>query len=156
MLAVMLVALLKVTGPDAPSAAPPTLISGPKLAVVAAVQFVYWPVTLTATLAPAVPMLGLICVMTGVPAVTLKPPLRVTTSELVVTVMSRLPTEAFESPHILAVNWVVLFTVIGVFTVIQEPKVTLETPDWKEVNSPSMTTVADVPAWAEFGVAEVS
>src|SRR5580692_890176 len=59
-LAVRLVALLTVTGPETPSAAPPTLMPGPKLAVVVPLtQLVYWPVMVTVTEAPGVPMLGL-------------------------------------------------------------------------------------------------
>lgn len=47
-LAVTLVALLSVTGPNVPAAAPPTEMPGPKFAVVELVQVVNAPVTLTA------------------------------------------------------------------------------------------------------------
>ena len=124
--------------------------------VEAEVQLVYWPVIVTLrAVVFGFPKLGLTCVMTGVPAVTLKAPDKVIGVPLVVTVTSRLPTLALEATVMLAVSCVRVTPEIK-FTLTPEPKLTVEKPAWKVVNSPTMTTLAVVPAWAKFGVAESS
>src|SRR5665213_1925630 len=153
--AVSVVALLTTTGPDVPSAAPPTEILGPKLAVVVPLtQLVYWPLIVTVTVALGVPMLGLIWVMTGVPARTVKPLLSETFSLPVVTSTLRAPTDAFAATVMLAVSIVVLLTVT-VLTVTPEPKLTVDVPCVKLVKAPLTTMLAVAPACAELGVAEV-
>ena len=68
-------------------------------------------------------------------------------AEVVVKVTDFGLAKAFDATVMLAVNCVALFTVTGgVFTVIPEPKLTVETPCWKLVNSPSMTMLAVLPA----------
>src|ERR1035438_8021546 len=97
-------------------------------------------------------MLGLIWVMTGVPAVMLNPPFNTTFWLLVLTVILRLPTAALVATVMLAVNCVALLTVTRL-TAIPDPKLTVEKPCWKVVNSPVMTILAVVPAWAVLGEA---
>jgi hypothetical protein len=61
MVAVALVALVTVTGPYAPSAAPPTEIPGPKFAcVVPWTNVVLLPVRVTVRVSPSDPLVGLI------------------------------------------------------------------------------------------------
>jgi len=94
--------------------------------------------------------LGEICVITGVPAVTAKPPLSVRVVPLVVTETSRIPTVAFDATVMLAVNCVVVTPEMK-FTVTPEPKLTVEKPAWKVVNWPLTTTLRVVPAWPKVG-----
>ena len=78
-LTVMLVAVAVTTGPGNPGPAAPTTVipsaAVPMVTVEAVVQLVYWPVMVTVRpVWPGLPKLGLMLVITGVPAVTLKPP----------------------------------------------------------------------------------
>ena len=145
-----------VTGPFAPSAAPPTEMPGPKFATdVPLIQLVYWPVIVTLTAAFGVPMFGLMTVMTGVPGRTVKPLFRFRFCEPVVTLTVRAPTVAFAAMLILAVSCVALATVMKL-VVIPEPKPTVEVACAKLEKAPSITTLRVAPAVPVPGVAEVS
>ena len=133
------------TGPETPSAAPPTLIPGPKLAVVVPfTQLVYWPIIVT------------------VHAVARRADVRidlrndrrsrgyrkgVVQREGLAAGgdrdVGRWFTDAFERMVMLAVNCVVLFTVTKL-AVIPSPNVADEKPCWKVVKTPLMTTLTVV------------
>jgi len=118
----MLVAVAETTGPGKPGPAAPTTVipsAGVPMVTVEGVapvevQLVYWPVIVTVRPVWAgLPILGLICVMTGVPAVTSNALESVIGLPLLVTVRSRFPTEALEATVMLAVNCVAVTLVSG-------------------------------------------
>ena len=115
--------------------------------VEADVQLVYWPVKLIAKADwPGLPIFGLICVMTGVPGVTVKPPDNVSGVPFVVTVISDVPTVALGGILRVACTCVRLLTVTMLGVGNPPPKVTEVKPCWKLVNWPSMVTVTVWPA----------
>ncbi len=135
-----------------------TVIPAPKLAVVVpCTQCVNCPVRLTLSLCwPCWPVFGFTSVSTGVPLVTVKPLVSVTTSPPVVTVTLRAPLAAAGSMFSTAVA-VVAELMVSVATVIPAPKLAVVVPCTQCVNCPVRLTLSPCcPCWPVFGFTGVS
>jgi hypothetical protein len=133
-----------------------TVIPEPKLAVVVpCVQFVNLPVKVTERFSrPCWPFAGLTDTSCGVPAVTVKPFVSVSTSLPVVRVMVRAPVAAV--PLILSTAVAVLVELtVNEATVIPPPKLAVVVPWVQLVNWPIRVTERFCcPCWPVFGVTE--
>ena len=113
----------------------------PKLTdVLPCTKCVNWPVMATDRFCwPTAPVLGLIWVRTGVPGLTVKPPVRLAVSAPVVSVTLRTPVVAAGSIFTTAVALAGEFTVRDA-TVIPAPKLAVVVPWTKCVKAPVMAT----------------